>query len=221
MAIVKFLIQSSAIQFFAFVVATTVLFISIGEQYDLTKSEWASWAQAYGAFIAIIAAGSIANAQARSQFKASVRLQRAEYKLQVFHMAEAVHAISERVTKNFHEVCSCFPRDPLVFSWLRYGLMSFDRKLLDEMESHLREIPLHELLSADVVEQVIVMRSTIRLAVEKTNEALSSSTAMNSSNFDEFFQFLGETQDTLNRCTGAIKKVKMSLKADIDNLSII
>lgn len=220
MTIIRIILGSRAVQFWAFLAVAAALLISIGLQFDLNKSEWSGWAQAVGAFVAIMASGWIAGHQARLQLATSIRLQKFENARHAHQMAKATLVITERVSGIFSEIVREFAEDRLVFTSIANGIIDFDRNLLSEIKADVDAIPILDLKSSRVAAQVILMKSALRQAKERIEFSLTEHRTMNAADFIEFFEALNDLRDKLIRCMIEIRLVKRSIGSEITDLEI-
>lgn len=218
MTIVKLFFKIRAIRFWAFVLVMAALLISIGTRFDLNKSEWSGWAQAVGAFVAIMASGWIASAQAKQQYQDARRLQHIDHAHQAFRMAKASNSIAARVGRLLMLVIREFNWDRSTFMDIADGTRPFDRNFLLEMRADLEAIQLHELLSSRLIDELMLMRSVVRQVIERIDIALGVHRQMDAAAYIEFFNMLDRAHLALCGNILEIEQITRSIQVEIAQL---
>ena len=155
---------------------------------DLTSSEWASWVQAVGSVLAIVAAALIARHQASLQHKSALKLLCAERKDARAEAAETLAELASNSAKVMAHVSGQLPDREAVHGAAE-GQRRCDLGEVQRLDGYLRAIPLHE-LPGPLVRLTMILGFTVRQFKEKIEMALRLHRQMDAAMFDDFFQSL-------------------------------
>lgn len=161
MILIKLFFKSLWIRNFLLAVVVAANLIVVGIRFDLSKSDWSGWVQAFGSIAAILAAVVVMNYQARSaaelvrktDFDAQIRLARTIGKVvenscvELLHALEYLDASSGRTATNDQEK----------ENYERGAFVGYTRaqKAGNEAKQRLLAIPVHNLQFTDIVVGII------------------------------------------------------------------
>ena len=174
---------------------------------NLTSSEWASWVQAIGSIIAIIAAAWIAVHQAKLQHKSALELHRTARRTARAEVAGTLSALAENSAKAMAHVGGQL-RDREAVHQAAEGLIRCDIGEVRCLDSYLGAIPLHELPDS-LVTLTMVLGSTVRQFREKIEMALRLHRQMDAAMFEDFFRTLTQMNESVRAiCKDISEKVQ-------------
>lgn len=162
---------------------------------NLTSSEWASWVQAVGSVLAIIAAAWIARYQTRLQRESALELHRTERQTARAEAAETLLVLAENSAKAMAHVSGQL-QDREAVHQAAEGLILCDIGEVRRLDGYLGAIPLHE-LPASLVTLTMILGSTVRQFKEKTEMALRLHKQMDATMFEDFFRTLARMNESV------------------------
>lgn len=145
MTILRILIKSKTIQFCAIAASLAGLLIAKGIEYNLSKSDWSSWVQAFGSIGAIVGAFLVAERQFVKSREIDIE-RVAEEKIRKAHILNAI----------LFNICgTCGDLQRANDSDEYHFLQSFDLSILTHQADLLRSIPPLDFPAAQIVYAVI------------------------------------------------------------------
>jgi len=177
----------------------------------MSTGDMAAWAQAGGTFLAILVAGLIATCQSQSQYQNSLKLQKIQDWQKEVVLCEAVVEIIKNSAARVKYVFDTFQnRQDIDDVATKVKYYDFDG-LSDVVES-LKQIPLKDLPSANLVTDVMVMISGIRQLQIQVNKAVDSYRTITSNEVGVFLltisQIKDSAKDTYNRANTHLTTIK-------------
>jgi hypothetical protein len=174
----------------------------------------AGFAQAVGSILAILAAANIATKQSQRQFDDARRIQQMDRAHQAYRVAKATAVICSRISDSLMRLIREFNWDRTKFHEIADARTPFDRKLLAELNADLDAIPLHEVSSARLVEELLSMRSAVRQTGEKVDLALQEHRRMDASHFSQFFYMLDDAHLKIAQGSVIIERIAEGIRAE-------
>jgi hypothetical protein len=164
---------------------------------NLTSSEIAAWAQAIFAGAAILAAGYIANWQARKQYEGARALQESD-RLQAQRRLVSATA---RIARNALVVAQMTAKE--IDTRDKIGKIVdqqnyIDREELARLSEVIKEIPLHALPTAEIVSLAMSLTSTLRQFDSQIGDAIEKYREMDPNDFGRFFRNIAQLIESLN-----------------------
>ncbi len=151
-----------------------------------TSSEWASWVQAIGSVLAIIAAAWIARYQTRLQRESALVLHRTERQTARAEAAETLSVLADNSAKAMADVSGQLQGREAVTQAAK-GLIHCDIGEVRRLDGYLSAISLHELPSS-LITLTMILGSTVRQFKEKIEMALRLHGQMDATMFEDFFR---------------------------------
>jgi hypothetical protein len=174
---------------------------------NLTSSEWASWVQAIGSIVAIIAAAWIAVHQAKLQHKSALELHRTARLTARAEVARTLSALAENSAKAMVLVGGQL-HDREAVRQAAEGLIRCDIGEVQRFDGYLSAIPLHELPDS-LVTLTIILGFTVRQFREKTEMALRLHRQMDTAMFEDFFRTMTQLNESVRAtCKDISEKVQ-------------
>ncbi|MDO8065590.1 hypothetical protein [Janthinobacterium sp. SUN206] len=122
--------------------------IILGNNFDLTKSDWSGWVQAIGSIAALGVAIFVMSRQNRHAAKLLIDAD----KRALLRRAQAVSAILDRAHEQIPELCELIANSVAIRNeGLVRSTMATAKYLLKEVQAAIRAIPAHELGSYEMV----------------------------------------------------------------------
>ena len=162
---------------------------------NLTSSEWASWIQALGSVLAIIAAAWIAIYQSGKQHKSALALHNREKRDAQIDITKVLLALAENTSKvmiNIEKQLS--NRDSI--SNVVDGLEPCALDEILRIDKFLNDIPLYTIPSS-LVNSTMILGSTVIQFKEKVEMTLRLYRKMDASMFDDFFECIAQMNITI------------------------
>lgn len=173
---------------------------------NLTSSEWASWVQAIGSVLAIIAAAWIARYQAKHQQESALQMHRTERLAAQSEAAETLSVLARNSAKAMGHVSGQLHNRQAVHDAAE-GLALCDIGEVQRIDGYLSAIPLYE-LPGPLVTPTMILGSTVRQFKEKTEMALRLHRQMDASMFEDFFRSLAQMNESVEAtCKDISEKV--------------
>jgi hypothetical protein len=163
---------------------------------NLTSSEWASWAQATGTFVAILGAALVAIFQSRAQHKSALDLFREQQRHEEQKAMRTLAKLTTNCVRLVEHARRELPDRQSVHDTAE-GRKHFDLGELAYVEGAVSGIPLHT-LSDHLVTTAMVAASTMRQFRSKVEGALHNHSRMDGAAFEDFFRCLSEMNESLN-----------------------
>lgn len=194
-------------------IATIIInLIVIGLMNDLSKSDWASWVQAFGAIAAILASGAIATLQARRQYTDAARLQREAQHQADIRISEAVESLSDWSVQHVLYTIRELKRDYSVFKLIATGKRHFDRTRVTHIQEDLEAIPLPGLPTSAMVASIIRMRANTRQIESSIEMALTHHQNVSAASFVHFCDALESSHMGMCRALITIEREAQIVK---------
>jgi hypothetical protein len=165
--------------------------------FGLNRGECASWVQAWGSIIAIVAAVSIAVWQAKKQQKVSMDALSEGRRLEHIRMAQALRELATNSLSLQRHVVSQLPNRQDVHD-VAEGHKHLDLSELGALERSLESIDLHS-LPASLISLSLVLRSTVRQFREMVIGAMQIHRQMDADAFKKFFDIMGQMNTSLEK----------------------
>ena len=162
---------------------------------NLTSSEWASWVQAVGSVLAIVAAALIARHQAKLQHRSALDLLRTERRTARVEVAETLAVLASNAARALAHVSDQFP-DSQAVRKVAGGSIRCDIGEVQRIDGYLGAVPLHE-LPGQLVTLTMTLGATVRQFREKVEVALRLHREMDAAMFDEFVATLKQMSESL------------------------
>jgi hypothetical protein len=163
--------------------------------FNLTSSEWASWVQAVGSILAIIAAAWIARYQAQLQSSAALELHRTERLTAQAEASETLSVLAGNSAKAMAHISGQLCDREAVHKAAE-GLILCDLGEVQRLDGYLAAIPLHE-LPGPLVTLTMVLGSTVRQFKEKIEMALRLHRQMDAAMFEDFFRTMAQMNESV------------------------
>jgi hypothetical protein len=179
---------------------------------NLTSSEIASWIQAVGTILAVLAAAGIAVWQSRKQHESSVALHKSEQRHTRVEMAKTLLVLSQNCTKAANHFASQM-RDRDAVHKIASKETYFDFGELNALQKATSSIPLHE-LPHTLVTPSMVLAATVRQFQQTVDMAVKLHRSMDSEQFSELFKTLGEMNESLELTCGDINEAVKLVQKD-------
>jgi hypothetical protein len=178
---------------------------------DWKAGDWAAWAQAIASVLAIIFAGRIATTQAKSQYDNSLRLQTQSEEHKKLVLTEAVSEVVKNTASRVRYIKDTIGDDTKlynVFNKIEY----YDHDCLEDIIDAIKDIPLHELPSPELVTTIMVLTSTLRQLNIQIEKAITSYRFMDTAQLDKFFLTINEivisTEKVHQETLSILQKIK-------------
>ena len=173
--------------------------------------DMAAWAQAIGTFLAILAAGLIATCQSQSQYQNSLKLQKIQDWNKEVILCEAVVEIIKNSAERVRYVFDTFQlRQDIIDVAIKAKYYDFD--CLTDVIKSLKQIPLTDLPSADLVSDVMSMISAIRQLDIQVDKATKDYRTINANDVAAFLlvatQIKDSTKDAYTRANNHLLSIK-------------
>lgn len=175
----------------SYAVLETCIFLPL----DLTRSECASWVQAWGSILAIIIAVGIAIVQARRQQQNTLHAIREERRLDLLRAAEAFHVLAQNSLLLQKSIAAKLVSREAVYNAAETGL-PFDLPDLLALENWLDGVELHN-LPATLIPPALKLASAVRQFRFKVRNVLGAHKDMNADAFQDFFTTIGQMNTSL------------------------
>jgi hypothetical protein len=163
---------------------------------NLSSSEWASWVQAVGSILAIVAAALIARHQARLQHENGLKLLLAARTTVRTDVTGTLEVLARNSAKAMAHVSDQLLNRDAVHGAAE-GSRPCDIGEVQRLDGYLSAIPLHE-LPGPLVTLTMILGSTVRQFKEKVEMALRLHRQMDAAMFDDFFQTLKSMNESVN-----------------------
>lgn len=184
----------------------------------LSNGDKAGWAQAIGTVLAIFASGWIANRQSKTQYKNSLKLQDMQDKNKELVLTESVVQIIKNSAVRAKHVCSSFKTRQDVYD-IANKVKYYDFDGLTDVIESLKQIPLKDLPSANLVTDIMVLISSLRQLSVQVDKAIFNNRTMNDAEFATFFQVLLQIKDSAEKTYNGAQTYLDSIKEKFDGLS--
>jgi hypothetical protein len=162
---------------------------------NLTSSEWASWVQAVGSVLAIVAAALIARHQAKLQHRSALDLLRTERRTARVEVAETLAVFAGNAAKALAHVSGQLPDREAVHK-VAEGSVRCEIGEVQQIDGYLGAVPLHE-LPGQLITLTMILGATVRQFREKVEMALRLHREMDAAMFDDFFATLKQMNESL------------------------
>lgn len=173
---------------------------------NLSASDWAAWAQAIGTFVAIFFAARIATKQSDRQFKSSLSLQRIQDAEEKLMLTEAVLGIFKNVVVRVEYVKRELPSRQEVDA-VAHKRKYYDLDVLTDIWNTLRQIPVHDLHSQELVTLVLASISTVRQLDIQVDKALREADQMDANDYDRVFKTIDEILASLTKSRDDVQRI--------------
>ncbi|WP_139168671.1 MULTISPECIES: hypothetical protein [unclassified Duganella] len=128
---------------------------------NLTSAEWASWAQAILAGVAIITAALISNRQSKSQYEGARKLQQADLLRTQMRITGAIGMLAKSSGRVVDHVATSLATRDQVHD-VGAGRVRLDLGELNAISGAVSAISLHDLPTPELVSLAMILSSTIR-----------------------------------------------------------
>lgn len=164
----------------------------------LGDGDKAGWAQAIGTILAILASGSIAICQSKSQYQNSLKLQNIQEKNKELILTESVVEVIKNSAVRVKYVYDTFQSNKDIND-VATKVKYYDFDGLNDVIESLKQIPLKDLPSSNLVTDIMVLISAIRQLNIQVNKAIENYKTMNTTDFNTFFQVLLQIKDSTEK----------------------
>jgi len=161
---------------------------------NLTSSEWASWVQAIGSMLAIIAAAWIAKRQANLQHESALELlktERGTARVDAVRNLSALAKASARVMSQVSTQLGDCEKVHLAAE----GLVHCDIGEVQRLDGYISAIPVHE-MPEYLVAPTLVLGATLRQFRDKVEMTLRIHHMMDANMFEDFFLTLRKLNES-------------------------
>lgn len=148
--------------------------------------DWAAWTQAIASVVAIVYAGKIATNQAKSQYDNSLKLQLESEQNKIFTLTVAINEIAKNTASRIRYVKDKLGDDKKLCDVINKSEY-YDHDCLQDIIESIKDIPLHELPSAELVTTLMVLTSTLRQLNIQIEKAIIDYRSMNAIDKSKFF----------------------------------
>lgn len=174
---------------------------------NLTSSELASWVQAIGSILAILAAATIAIWQSKKQHKSALALLIEEQKNNKIEKAKALLTICQNCTKAAKYYASEMNNREAIHL-IAYKDKYVDFGELQTLQNSTSNIPLYSLPSA-LISHAMILGATMRQFKQNIENVLRTHEQINANQFKEFFEYSEEITKSLElTCNDIESEVK-------------
>lgn len=161
----------------------------------MSNGDMAAWAQAIGTFLAILVAALIATCQSQSQYQNSLKLQKIQDWQKEVVLCEAVVEIIKNSAERVKYVFDTFQtRNDIYDVVTKFKYYDFDA--LEDVIQSLKQIPLKDLPSANLVTDVMAVISAIRQLQIQVDKVTNSSRNINATDIDKFLLTVSQIKDS-------------------------
>ncbi|WP_137936567.1 hypothetical protein [Chitinivorax sp. B] len=182
---------------------------------ELTSAEWAAWFQAAGSIAAIVAAAWIAKHQATLQHRNALNLHMTEQRTAQVDAAKTLSVLATNSSIAMKHITGQL-KDREAIHRVAEGLTHCDLGELHRIDSYLSAVPLHS-IPHSLVTHTMVLGSTVRQFIDKTEMALRLHRQLDAGMFDDFFKTVGEMSSSLDATCQDIAAVVKSLETPVEN----
>lgn len=182
----------------------------------LWSQEASGWAQAIGAVAAIFASGAVATWQSRRQFEDARRLDSLTRSAGEIKMIEAIAGIVDVGNIRTYRLIRNFAWDRETVHELAENRYRYDMKAVKFVHEEYSAIALTEIPNANIIAEVIRLRSITRQLDESIDRALDNHRQINGQGFDNFFNMLDDAhrqmciaQLSIERELARLKKMQL------------
>jgi hypothetical protein len=162
---------------------------------NLTSVEWAAWVQAVGSTIAIFASAGIAIYITRLQHNNALDLHKTEKHTEKIEIAKTLLILATNSSKIMKFIASQLNDSNSVHNAAN-GLNPCDIGELQRIDKYLNDIPL-QTVPHSMVTLTMILGATVRQFKEKVEMVLENHDVMNKEMFDDFFQTVGEMNNSI------------------------
>ncbi len=162
---------------------------------NLTSAEWASWVQAVGTIVAIVAATWIATHQVKLQHMSALELHHTELRTARVDAGKTLSVLATNSSRAMRHVAGQLHDRESVYRAAE-GLVHCDIGELSRIDTYLGGIPLHSIPYA-LVTSTMILGSTVRQFKEKVEMVLRVHRQMDAAMFEDFFRTLGEMNTSI------------------------
>lgn len=152
----------------------------------------AYWVQALGSVGAIFFSGWYATRQAKRQFIDAAKLQQIATTNSDLKMAEALEMIALLASKRMLHFIREIGWSPEIFTNHCTGATHFDKNLLNQIQSDLDAIQLHDLPNSKIINEIATLRSITRQVKDNVAKAINNYRIMTGENYTYFFRMLDD-----------------------------
>jgi hypothetical protein len=177
---------------------------------DLTSTALASWVQAIGTIVAVLAAAIIAVWQSRRQYQNALAIHKEEQRHTSLEQAKTLLTLSQnclKATKHFATEMSDRESVYLIATQEKY----FDFGELQSLRIATSNIPLHSLPST-LITHAMVLGATIRQFKQNIDTAMQLHKNIDAVQFENFFNILKEINNSLELTCSDIEKAVNEIK---------
>lgn len=172
---------------------------------ELTSTEFASWVQAIGSILAIIAAALIAIWQTGKQHRSALRLQIAEHERVRNALAQTLSILATNCAKAVSHI-SLQLRDREAIHEVGTGVRYLDIGEVRRIDATLANIPLQG-LPHTLVTSTMTLSALVRQFLAKIDMAIRAHRQMDAAAFNELFTFIEFTNQSLDATVRDISTV--------------
>lgn len=177
---------------------------------DLTSTELASWVQAIGTIIAVLAAAIIAVWQSRRQHQSALSLHKEEQRYAHLEQAKTLLALCQNCSKaTSYYATEMNSRDSIFLIATQEKFVDFGELL--SLRNATSNIPLHSLPST-LITHAMVLGANIRQFKQNIDMALQLHRNMDAEQFGKFFIALEGIHKSLELTCGDIEEAVNKIK---------
>jgi cell fate (sporulation/competence/biofilm development) regulator YlbF (YheA/YmcA/DUF963 family) len=170
---------------------------------ELSGSELASWVQAIGSIVAIVAAAGIAIWQSRQQHKSALALHREERRRASFEAAKSLLALCQNCTRAAAHFASELCTREGIYK-VASGAKHFDFEELTALRDAVASIQLHQLPDV-LISPAMALAATVRQLRQTIEIAIREHRKMDADAFRSLFKTLNDMTASLAATTDDIR----------------
>lgn len=179
---------------------------------NLTSAELASWVQAIGTIVAILAAASIALWQSKRQHANALALHKEEQRHARLEQARTLLILCQNCTKAANHFSAQMHNREAVHK-IASKETYFDFEELQAIQNSTTNIPLYN-LPATLLTNAMILGATVRQFKQTIDMAIELHRTMDADQFKELFTTLGEMTESLQLTCGDIETAVQQLEND-------
>lgn len=162
----------------------------------LSASDWAAWVQAVGVFAAIYFTSTIATKQSENQYKNSIRLKSIEDYEKRLMLTESVTEIFKNTSKRIKHIQTELSDRSAIYD-VATKRKYYDLDCLTDLLDAFKQIPLHDLPSAELVTAVMISIATVRQLDIQIDKALREASTMDAEDFDKVLATINKVSESM------------------------
>lgn len=179
---------------------------------NITSAELASWVQAIGTIVAVLAAASIAVWQSKKQHESALALHKEEQRHERLEQAKTLLTLCQNTTKatnHFSE--QMHDREAVHKIASKETYLDFGE--LQALQNATTNIPLYSLPST-LLTNAMILGATVRQFKQTIDMAIEIHRTMDADQFQELFTTLGEMNESLKLTCGDIEAAVQQVEKD-------